>query len=126
MAYDIEGDPRIDPRVKALLSGLPPSEGQGDVTSREELLKEASSEAALEQEATLKGFLEMADDEGITPSKGLRIVTHEVTSSPDGNAINIQYIRPDNDDVLPCVYYIHGGGMATMSCYYGNYRRGER
>ena len=24
--------------------------------------------------------------------------------------------------ILPCVYYIHGGGMATMSCYYGNYR----
>ena len=24
--------------------------------------------------------------------------------------------------MVPCVYYIHGGGMATMSCYDGNYR----
>ena len=24
--------------------------------------------------------------------------------------------------MLPCVYYIHGGGMETMSCYDGNYR----
>ena len=24
--------------------------------------------------------------------------------------------------MLPCVYYIHGGGMTTMSCYDGNYR----
>jgi acetyl esterase/lipase len=24
--------------------------------------------------------------------------------------------------VLPCVYYIHGGGMAALSCYDGNYR----
>jgi acetyl esterase/lipase len=122
MAYDIEGDPRIDPRVKALLMGMPPAEQAGDVTSREELLKEASTDEALAEEEMLKSVLEMADDEAITPSKGLRIVTHSMTSSPDGNTINIQYIRPDNDDVVPCVYYIHGGGMASMSCYYGNYR----
>ena len=122
MAYDIEGDPRIDPRVKALLAGLPAAEQPSDVSSREEMLEEASSESALAEEALLRGLLEMADDEAIAPSKGLRIVTHAVTSSPDGNIINIQYIRPDNDDVVPCVYYIHGGGMATMSCYYGNYR----
>ena len=24
--------------------------------------------------------------------------------------------------MLPCVYYIHGGGMASMSCYDGDYR----
>lgn len=122
MAYDIEGDPRIDPRVKALLSLFPPADQPSDVSSREEMLEEAASDDALAGEELVKGFLEMVDDEGIAPSKGLRIVTHAVTSSPDGNLINIQYIRPDNDDVVPCVYYIHGGGMATMSCYYGNYR----
>jgi acetyl esterase/lipase len=122
MAYDIEGDPRIDPRVKALLATLPPADLPTDVSSREEMLVEASSEEAVAGQALLKEFLEMADDENIAPSKGLRIGTHTVTSSPDGNVINIQYIRPDNDDVVACVYYIHGGGMATMSCYYGNYR----
>jgi len=124
MAYDIEGDPRIDPRVKALLSLFPPADQPSDVSSREEMLEEASSDDALAGEELVKAFLEMVDDEGIAPSKGLRIVTHAVTSSPDGNLINIQYIRPDTDDVVPCVYYIHGGGMATMSCYYGNYGPG--
>ena len=38
-------------------------------------------------------------------------------SSPDGNSVNIQFIRPTDGKILPCVYYIHGGGMATMSCY---------
>jgi acetyl esterase/lipase len=45
-----------------------------------------------------------------------------VRSEPDGNEINIRFIRPDNTELLPCVYYIHGGGMQIMSCYDGNYR----
>jgi acetyl esterase/lipase len=43
-------------------------------------------------------------------------------SQPDGNTINLRLIRPDGPAVLPAVYYIHGGGMQTMSCYDGNYR----
>jgi acetyl esterase/lipase len=43
-------------------------------------------------------------------------------SDPDGNLINIQFIRPDNSARVPCVYYIHGGGMTFLTCYYGNYR----
>jgi acetyl esterase/lipase len=45
-----------------------------------------------------------------------------VTSQPDGNSINIRFIRPDGDEIVPCVYYIHGGGMQTMSCFDGMYR----
>jgi len=45
-----------------------------------------------------------------------------VVSAPDANKINIRFIRPEGDDVVPCVHYIRGGGMATMSCYDGNYR----
>ena len=41
---------------------------------------------------------------------------------PDGNRINIRFIRPDNNEKLPCVYYIHGGGMAFNSCFEGHYR----
>ena len=36
--------------------------------------------------------------------------------------MKLQVIRPDSDEALPCVYYIHGGGMATMSCFDGMYR----
>jgi acetyl esterase len=31
-------------------------------------------------------------------------------------------IRPDNDEALPCVYYIHGGGMGFLSCFDGIFR----
>ena len=64
----------------------------------------------------------MCDTEEIAPSAGLRTETKEFTSSPDGNTIKVQFIRADNDDVVPCVYYIHGGGMQSMSCFFGNYR----
>src|SRR3546814_372732 len=53
---------------------------------------------------------------------GLRIRTEQFISDPDGNKIDIQFIRPDNDEILACVYYIHGGGMLTQSCSDGNYR----
>jgi acetyl esterase/lipase len=43
-------------------------------------------------------------------------------SQPDGNTIHINFIRPMSDEVVACVYYIHGGGMAAMSCFDGNYR----
>ncbi len=69
----------------------------------------------------MKAFLDAMDTEVIAPSTGLSVRTERFISSPDGNSVNIQFIRPANDKILPCVYYIHGGGMATMSCYYGNY-----
>ena len=45
-----------------------------------------------------------------------------MASSPDGNTIKSQYIRPEGEEALPCVYYIHGGGMQVMSCFDGLYR----
>jgi len=94
----------------------------GNVTSREELLAEENTETVRNQAAGLKTMLDSLDREDIAPSRGLRIHTERVTSSPDGNSINIQFIRPDTAEQLPCVYYIHGGGMQSLSCFYGNYR----
>jgi acetyl esterase/lipase len=67
-------------------------------------------------------MMEMVDNEDVAPSDGLRIEQLEFTSQPDGNSIKIQYIRADSDETLPCVYYIHGGGMMSMSCFWGLYR----
>ena len=64
----------------------------------------------------------MCDNEDVAPSKGLEIRTVEFDSSPDGNRVKIQLIRPESSEPLPCVYYIHGGGMQALSCYDGNYR----
>jgi acetyl esterase len=117
----ITEDPRIDPRIKAIFGEmeLPPQE---DAESREQMVAAANSEEAQAARAGLTAFMEMCDNETIAPSAGLSITTHEFKSAPDGNTIQVQYIRPDDDQTLPCVYYIHGGGMASMSCFDGNYR----
>ncbi len=121
MAYDIAADIRLDPRLKALLGAMA-MEGAGDVDSRETLLAEANSEEAKQQAELFRGFMDMCDTEEAAPSAGLRVHTEKIVSEPDGNTINLQVIRPDTDDTVPCVYHIHGGGMASLSCYDGMYR----
>jgi acetyl esterase len=82
----------------------------------------ANTEAGIAQAAAIEAMLNSFDDETVAPLAGLSIRTERVVSAPDGNTINIQFIRPDNAARVPCVYYIHGGGMTIASCYYGNYR----
>jgi acetyl esterase len=121
MAYDIAGDVRLDPRLKALLAALP-SIPSADVKSREVLLAEANSEAARAEAEAFKAFMELCDSEEAAPSAGLKVHTEHVVSNPDGNTINLQVIRPETESPLACVYYIHGGGMASLSCFDGMYR----
>jgi acetyl esterase/lipase len=115
-------DPRIDPRIKAILGAMPGAQSQGNVESRQVLLDEASAPEALAQREQMMGMFDIFDNEDVAPSAGLRISEHSFTSSPDGNTVKLQYIRPDTDETLPCVYYIHGGGMQVMSAFWGIYR----
>jgi acetyl esterase/lipase len=117
----ITDDPRIDPRVEALLGAMPAMTPQ-DVESREALLATVQTEEATAAREAMQGFFEMFDNEDVAPSKGLTVTEHVFVSEPDGNSIKVRFIRPDATERLPCVYYIHGGGMQSMSCYYGNYR----
>ena len=121
MAYDVAADIRLDPRIKAMLASVP-VEPVGDVDSREALLAEANSEASRQQAELFRSFMELCDTEDAAPSAGLRVHTEKVVSEPDGNSINLQVIRPERDEAVACVYYIHGGGMAALSCYDGMYR----
>ena len=121
MARDIAGDIRLDPRIKAFLAD-DEFEPQGDVDSRETLLAEANSPEARAGAQEFRQFMERFDTEEAAPSAGLRIHTERVTSQPDGNTIHLQVIRPDTDEALPCVYYIHGGGMGSLSCFDGIFR----
>jgi acetyl esterase/lipase len=122
MASKLLADPRIDPRIKAIFGAMPDTPPLGDVANRDELLAIEASEAGRAAAAAQKAMIDMVDNEATAPSACLVIRTERFQSSPDGNWINIQYIRPDNDENLPCVYYIHGGGMTVMSCYDGMYR----
>lgn len=117
----INNDPRIDPRIKAIFGKVTMAGGR-DVQSREAAIEAANAERAIATRAAVAGFLDLCDNEQVAPSDGLVITNKSFTSAPDGNIVQIQFIRPNTDDVLPCVYYIHGGGMTTMSCYDGNYK----
>jgi acetyl esterase/lipase len=119
---DISQDPRIDPRLKVVLAMFPEGGGLSDVSDRQELIDQANSPEALAARVQVRGFLDMADNEDIAPSDGLTVTEYKVVSEPDGNKINIRFIRPEGTDPKACVYYIHGGGMAALSCYDGNYR----
>ena len=114
-------DRRIDPRIKAMFGAME-TVPQPTAASREELLTIMNSPEAQAGNAALLEFLASADNEDIAPSTGLNVSTVTFQSEPDGNTVNIQLIRPQSDEPLPCVYYIHGGGMMIMSCYDGNYK----
>jgi acetyl esterase len=121
MASKLADDLRVDPRIKESFGGWDVNPA-GDVTSREELLAEECGEASRSGYEALFAMMEARDSEVVAPSKGLIVRDERVVSAPDGNTINIRITRPDTGDVLPCVYYIHGGAMQIASCYNGTYR----
>jgi acetyl esterase/lipase len=121
MTLDIAADSRLDPRLRRIVEFVP-NEPMSDVASREELLAEANTPEALATREAFRSFMDLCDSEEVAPSTGLTVTTREFTSEPDGNTVKLQNIRPDSDEPLPCVYYIHGGGMAVMSCFDGMYR----
>jgi acetyl esterase/lipase len=121
MTLDIAHEQRLDPRLRRLLA-LFPSAALGDVADREELLALASTPEAVEAREAFRSIQDLCDTDEAAPSAGLSVTSTQFASDPDGNTVNLQVIRPDSDAPLPGVYYIHGGGMAMMSCFDGMYR----
>ena len=119
MALDIAADTRLDPRLRGILEVIP-EVILADVENREELLAEANTPEAAAGREAFRIFQDLCDE--AAPSEGLEVTSAQFVSQPDGNAVNLQIIRPETDLPLACVYYIHGGGMATMSCFDGMYR----
>lgn len=125
----VANDLRIDPRIRAIMATIDFPPNPGDCDDRELLIREQMSPAAVARRQMLKAIQDTLDTEEVAPSAGLELSEHRITARPDGNAINLRLIRPvdhadepDHPEVVPCVYYIHGGGMAQLSCYDGNYR----
>jgi len=114
----ITEDPRIDPRIKTLMGAFPSGE-LSDVKDRDALLAEVNEPEAVAAREQLIVALDALDNEDVAPSTGLDIRTLEFTSSPDGNTVKIQFIRPQSADAVPCVYYIHGGGMSLRPAGHG-------
>lgn len=99
-----------------------PDTTRSNVADRQELLDEAATAEAIEQQLQITSMLDTIDNEDVAPSTGLVTTTHEFTSSPDGNTIKVQLIRSGSGELQPCVVYLHGGGMQTMSAFDGMYR----
>ena len=114
MPYDVQSDDRLDPRLKAILALVDVPE-LGDIGSREELLAEANEPATEEIRRAALEMTAFLDSEDAAPSTGLSVSDHEIVSQPDGNRIKLRLTRPEGTEVLACVYYIHGGGMASGS-----------
>ncbi len=122
MPSKIAQDPRIDPRIKAIFGAMPDAPSPGNVASREAQLAEENSEENKARVAAQMAMFAILDNDEVAPSAGLVTRTESFVSAPDGNTIKLQFIRPEGAERLPCIYYIHGGGMAFMSCFDGMYR----
>jgi acetyl esterase len=120
MGSKIAEDPRIDPRIKALFAA-PDQPPQGNVADRETQVAQANSPQALAAAGAMNALFAACASEANAPSAGLVTSTKTFTSHTDGNEIKVQFIRPDTAETLPCVYYIHGGGMMSMSAFNGLY-----
>lgn len=125
MTIDVQNDERLDPRLKAFLAMLP-ADAANNVRDRDEILEQLASPAAKEALEMTVAITDMWGSEELAPSTGLRFQTLDITSQPDGNTIKLQIVRPDHDEIVACVYYIHGGAMASLSSFYGNYRAWAR
>lgn len=114
-------DRRLDPRIQALLA-LMPAVAEPDGLTRDDLLARVGTPEALAAREQQTALFEALDDGVAVPEAGLEITRRTIVSAPDGNEVQLAVIRPEHDGPLPCVYYIHGGGMATMSCFDAIYR----
>ena len=117
---DIADDGRLDPRVRDALLAVPSTQ-LADVTDRDELLRLVNHPKAVALRDATEEFHRMFDTEELATFEGLRITEHEYISAPDGNTVRVAVTRPDTDEVLPCLYYVHGGGMQSGSAFAGRF-----
>ena len=123
MTSKLELDPRLDPRIKAYFAGIDLGAAKPNVASREELLAQEHFTGGRWPSTPIRSPCSTPWTARTSRRRaGLTVRTETFTSAPDGNTVKIQFIRPEGDETLPCIYYIHGGRMAFSSCYEGNYK----
>src|SRR5688500_2781803 len=118
-------NPALDPRLQGLVESMQPTPTYY-APSRQQLMAALSSPGARARHLAETSWLEGLDNTDLGPLEGLRVQSMSCVSQPDVNTINLSHVRPDTDEVLPCVYYIHGGGMARHSCFSGVFRSWSR
>lgn len=117
----IANDMRIHPRIRRIMGAMPAPDGP-TYESREQLMEIVTRPSAIESRRAQDEVLDGLDDQTLAPLEGLDIRTVEFRSDPDGNTIETLFIRPEGDEPMPCVVYLHGGGMMSMSAFLGMYQ----
>ena len=118
MENKIKNNLKIDKRIRAVFGEIEfASVTSSPASTREGIMADQESEEAKQGRAILEMVNNASHYKEVVPDRGLLTSTKEFISDPDGNTIKIQYIRPDTEEELPCVYYIHGGGMMVSSCF---------
>ena len=113
----ISEDKRIDKRLKGMFMAEMDAVDimRNDLTTREQIMEAQDTEEAKIGQSLMDMVFNSTHFKETVTEEGLITTIEEFVSQPDGNTVKIQYIRPDNDETVPCVYYIHGGGMMVMS-----------
>lgn len=116
-------DPRIDPRIKKIFGSFE-HPAVSDLSSREEMLDIIGSDEAREMIAAEAEFYRSTVASDWDPAVEILHETKEFISRPDKNIVKMDLVRPrsGSEDILPCVYYIHGGGMAYLSAFDDHYQ----
>ena len=104
MTNKILVDERIDQRIKDVLGHIDMDQAVTHFSSREEMMAFEQTEEGMAAKALMEMINNAEHYKYVVPSDGLVTTTKEFISHPDGNTIKIQYIRPDTQDALPCVY----------------------
>ena len=123
MAHDIAGRPADRPEDQGAPRVRPGRCPKTSATTREELLAEANTPEALEGAEAFRQMMALCDTEEAAPSAGLRSLdgVHR-RRPPTATPSTCRSSGPTADEVVACVYYIHGGGMTNLSCFDGMYR----
>ncbi|MEM7337121.1 MAG: alpha/beta hydrolase [Actinomycetota bacterium] len=119
---DFASDDRLDPRVRRVLGILSSAAPAKDLPDRDAAIAAANSDKAVAARAMVAEATNRMNREEVASFAGISTETLTFTSTPDGNTINVCMIRPEGDHVVPCVAYLHGGGMMHQSAYDGNYQ----
>ena len=114
----IANDARVHPRIRRIMSVMPEPKAQS-FENYEAVMAYAAKQSVIDARAAQDAVIDGLDDQNLAPLDGLDISTHEITSAPDDNTIKISFMRPEDDEPVPVVVYLHGGGMMTMSCFLG-------
>ena len=88
----IMDDPKIDPRIKAVLGEMDFSGMTPDARSRQELVDNANPDESKAPQEMLRTFLDMADTEEVASFNSLSSSELTLISSSDSNEIKVRFV----------------------------------